>query len=156
METAAAALTVGSALFGAVMAGVYVGFDVIVMPGLRRLPAPAAVRAMQRINRAAVGPGFMVFFFGSAILAVAALVVASIASGPDTFTRLLGNVLIASGLVTTIAINVPRNNAIDALDPDAAGTPERWSSLESGWRFGNRLRGATALAGAVALLLTLA
>lgn len=155
MEVVAELLTLYSALIGAVVAGIYFSFDLMVLPALRRRPAPDAVRTMQEINRAAVTASFMVFFFGSALLAVAAIVTALIVGGPDTIVRVFGNALIAVGFFSTIALNVPRNNAIAALDPDAPDTPARWARLERGWILGNRLRGATAFAGALGLLLSL-
>lgn len=154
---AANGLTAATAVAGAVMAGVYLGFDTIVMPGLRRQPASAAVRSMQAINRAAVRPGFMLWFFGSAVLAVVALVVELLsgAGGAATIVRVLGDALVAVGFLVTVVVNVPRNAAVDGLDPDADATPARWRTLERGWVAGNRVRGLAALAGAVLLAASL-
>ena len=151
-------LTAVTAVAGGVTAGVYIGFDTIVMPGLRQRPAAEAVRAMQAINRSAVRPGFMVWFTGSALVAVATILVLLVSGMSPTMTvvRVAGAALVAAGFVVTAAVNVPRNNAIDALDADAATTADRWRTLERGWVHGNRVRGLAALAGAALLTGSLA
>lgn len=151
---AASALTFGSAFFALVLGGVYLAFDVMVMPALRRRPSAEAIAAMQEINRRALRPGFMLLFFGSALLAVAATVAELLAAdGATSPTRVIGNALVFLAFVLTIAVNVPRNNAIEALDP--AASAGRWPALERVWSIGNRLRLAVALTGAAVLFATL-
>lgn len=156
MDAAADSLTLAAALVGAVLAGVYFAFDVLVMPALRRRPTAEAVLAMQEINRAALRPGFQVIFFGSAVLAAAAAVLEVItANSATTLTRLSGDALILAAFVITVAVNVPRNNAIAALDPHGEVTPGSWRELERGWSTANRLRTIVAFVGAAALVPTL-
>lgn len=75
------ALTLGTALACAVVAGVFFAFSAFVMHGLARLPAAQGLVAMQSINVAAVRPVFMVVLFGTALACAALVVVAVVGWG---------------------------------------------------------------------------
>src|SRR5664279_2298021 len=75
---------------------------------------------------------FLVWGSGSALLLLA---------GGVTF--LVG----AFGL--TAGYHVPRNNALDALDPSRADAVSRWTSYRRGWTRWNHVRGCASLAAAV-------
>jgi uncharacterized membrane protein len=156
MDAASAALTFASAFFALALSGVYLAFDLLVMPALRTRPVAESVAAMQEVNRRALRPAFQVLFFASALLALAAGVTSGIAAeGAVSATRVIGNALVFLGFVITVGVNVPRNNAVAALDAVGPGTAERWRALERGWSAGNRWRFAVSLAGAAMLLSTL-
>ena len=60
-------LTVGCAIGAGLVAGVYFAFSTFVMRGLRGIPAPAGMSAMQSINRAAPNPLFVVALVGTGL-----------------------------------------------------------------------------------------
>lgn len=89
------------------LTGLYYSFAVAVMPGLGRTEDAVYVEAMNGINKAIVNPFFMIIFLGAPAFTIAAAVLLR----PSRW--ILGaaalNVL---ALVTTIAINVPLNDAL--------------------------------------------
>jgi len=127
-------------VLGGVLAGVYAGFAVGVMPGLARASDGTLVETMQRINQAIVNPAFMVVFFGAPLLAVVGAVLRT-----STLT-VVGAVLGVATLVITIAINVPLN---DALDAAPTATPmqlaEARAAFEGAWTQANLVRTVTGL-----------
>ena len=130
----------GAVVLGGVLAGVYVGFAVGVMPGLARASDGTLVETMQRINQAIVNPGFMLVFFGAPLLAVVAAVLRT-----STFT-VVGAVLAVATLVVTVAINVPLNNALDAAPTDTlAQLANARAAFEGAWTRGNLVRSLTGL-----------
>src|SRR4051812_14756365 len=119
-----AVLAVAAPIVGAALGGVYLAFDLAVLPALHRLRVPvgapgapddtadaadaddaAAAEVMRRINAAIVRPSFLAVLFGAPALAVAA---ALVAPGPLSFAAAAAQV---TGLVVTLTVNVPRNRA---------------------------------------------
>jgi uncharacterized membrane protein len=153
MSGAVAALVLAGAVGAACNGGVLFGFSAFVMPALQRLPVAQAVAAMQSINVTAVRAPFMVVFAGTAVLSVAIVVVAVGALGEAYAPWLLGGALLylvgVFGL--TIGFHVPRNDALAALAPDAAGTGDAWRTYVSEWTAANHVRAASGLLAAAAL-----
>lgn len=131
--------------------GVYIAFSTMVMPALNGRTAGEAVSSMQRINVLALRPPFMVLFFGGAVAAAVAGVaqVAAWLSDPPGVLRLTGAVLSLASFGTTLAVNVPLNNAL--ARGTGAGNREVWRAFEGPWTRANTVRGLFALAGAAAL-----
>jgi uncharacterized membrane protein len=109
----------GGALVGAVLAmgvfaGLFYGFAVAVMPGLRGAGDRTFVEAMQRINVAILNGWFFAVFFGAPVLM---LVAAGLHLGPGRRHVLVWIVaalaLYAVVFVVTMAVNVPLNNALE-------------------------------------------
>lgn len=154
-------LAVLSALGSGLCAGVYFAFTTFVMPGLRRLPAPEAIRAMNGVNRAAPASALlMLALFGTGLLCLATAVTGLTADAGTAERALLlaGCLLYLVSLVLTAAYHVPRNNALVAYDPaaHAAGAVDtRWREFLSGWLPWNHVRALTALAGAAAFTASL-
>lgn len=147
-------LTVVTALGSAVVAGVFYGFSVFVMPALARLPAAEGIAAMQAINVSAVTPGFMIGLLGTATLC--AVVLAAGLFGRADGWAIAGALLYLVGtLGVTILANVPRNDMLAALDPTVADAAAVWIRYRSGWTLWNHLRGLAALAAAAALIVSL-
>lgn len=101
-------------------AGVFFLYAVAIMPGLRRVDDRTFVGAFQAIDRAIVSPLFIGgAFFGTLVLSVAAVGLhlgEPGALGWSAAAALLQLVVIA----LTLAVNVPRNDALKAAgDPDA-------------------------------------
>lgn len=136
----------GSALVG----GFYIAFSAVVMPALRRRPAPEAAAAMVFINECAVKPPFMALFFGTA--AACGTVVATAATNPDIQTplKMAGAAAYLAGWALTMAVNVPHNNR---LLRSAPGQPDAaWDRFQQSWIPANHLRAALSVAAAIGLL----
>ncbi|MCX5436632.1 DUF1772 domain-containing protein [Streptomyces sp. NBC_00569] len=150
-------LTVLGALACGVSAGVFIAFSTFVMKGLAALPPAQGIAAMQAINVAAVGPAFMVVFMGAAALcAVLAVVTFVLWPEPGTVELLLGSALQLVGVFgVTVAANVPRNDALAKLDPEAPDSAGAWRAYVSQWLMWNHVRGGASLAAAASFILAL-
>jgi len=148
MSTGMTVATLVVAAGCALVSGVFFAFSSFVMPGLARMPDAQGIRAMQEINRTAVMPAFMALFMGTA-LACLALAVAAVVGGDSTALVVGGCALYVFGsLVLTIAVNVPMNNTVDALDPEAPGSSEAWRGYLRDWTRWNSVRCVASLAAA--------
>ena len=149
-------LVLATALGCGLVAGSLFAFSSFVMKALARVPEPQGIVAMQSINVTAVMPGFMSAFVGSAI-ASAALVVASIFTWDESYAPYLlaGGVCHLVGTFgVTVGYHVPRNNALETIDPTQPGAIEHWRHYVSTWTTANHVRVAAALGAAT--LFTLA
>ena len=138
--------TLGSGL----MAGFFFAFSVCVMKALGRQPPAQGIAAMQSINVVVINPVFMIAFFGTAVACVAVVISAlSTWHRPGSAYLLAGSLfyLIGSFLVT-IVFNVPRNNALAAVDPASAAGATLWASYLTTWTAWNHVRTAAALVAA--------
>jgi uncharacterized membrane protein len=146
-----AVLAVAAPIVGAALGGVYLAFDLAVLPALQRLRVPvgatdaaddaadaAAAEVMRRINTAIVRPSFLAVLFGAPTLAVAA---ALVAPGPFTLAAAAAQV---TGLVVTLAVNVPRNETL-ARDAERGA----WARFAGPWTRAHRVRSAAASVGAL-------
>lgn len=145
---------VGSAAVG----GFYVAFSAVVMPALRCRPARDAVATMVAINERAVGPVFMLLFFGTA--AASAIVAFRGLTGDLSAWSAAGAAAYLAGWATTMAVNVPLNTRLaggaGAAQPSAlraTDADDRWHTYDQAWTAANHVRAVLSLAGAVALLL---
>ena len=147
-------LTFATALGCGLSAGVFFAFSSFVMPGLDHLAPAHSIRAMKSINKLAVTPVFMTALFGTA-LACGVLVVWAVASWGERSAMLVlaGCALFLVGaIVVTMAANVPLNDALMKVDPEAADAATRWSSYLADWTRWNLARAVTAI-GASGLLI---
>jgi uncharacterized membrane protein len=150
-------LVLATALGCGLVAGSLFAFSSFVMKALARVPEPQGIVAMQSINVTAVMPGFMSAFVGSAV-ACAALTVTSIVRWDEPY----GPYLLAGSLCylvgtfgLTLGYHVPRNNALDTIDPTRPGAGEHWRHYVSTWTTGNHVRVAAALGAATLFTLAL-
>jgi uncharacterized membrane protein len=137
MRIVTIAATVGAALNG----GVFFAFSTFVMTALRRLAPHDGLTAMQAINRAAPSPPFMTALFGTAALCVVVAIDAVReldASG--SAERIAAAVAYLVAIVTTVMYHVPRNNALDRLDPKSPSAEASWSSYARDWTRWNHVR----------------
>lgn len=157
-EAIIAAVTATSAVCTGVAGGVYFAFSAMVMPALRSLPASQAVPAMQHINRSAVRLPFMVVFFGCAVASLAALIMelTSAAGAPASTSRIVGAGLALAAFGVTIVRNVPLNNALALIAPDALDMDARWNIFSRAWSLANHGRATAAVAATVILADSLA
>jgi len=107
-------------LLTGLLAGVYYGFAVGVVPGLDRLSDAAFADAMNRMNEAIVNPAFMATFLGAPALCLVAVFV--VRRSGWVIAALMLNV---AGLVVTAAANLPLNDALLA-DNDRAAFEHAW------------------------------
>ena len=150
-------LVFGTALGCGLMAGVFFAFSTFVMPALARLPARQGIAAMQSINVAAITPSFMAALLGTG-LACVILLGGSLPTrpGPGGICVLLGSLLYLAGTVlVTIVFNVPRNDALAAVDAASAEGAALWASYLTSWTAWNHVRAASALGAAALLTLAL-
>jgi uncharacterized membrane protein len=116
------------------------------MPALKRQPAAEGVAAMQRINVLAVTPVFMTALFGTGAACLGLAAWTAVASeGPAKAFVLAGCALYLVGTVgVTIAANVPLNDRLAAVSPDAPARvlSEARDAYEGRWDFWNRVRTA--------------
>lgn len=153
-----------STLFCALVAGFLFAFAVVIMPGIAKLPNREFLRAFQVMDGVIQRgqPLFALVWLG-AVLALAVSVVAEAATGAGAgrlagVDRLLlflaGGAFIFGVQLPTFRVNIPLNNAVQALDLDTADeavcAAER-ERFEGRWNRWNVIR--TGLAVVTALLL---
>ena len=150
-------VTLVSALGCGLMAGVFFAFSTFVMRALARLPPAQGITAMQSINVAVINPWFLLPFLGTAA-ACGLLAVSSLATWqmPGAIYLLGGSLLYVIGTVlVTITFNVPRNNALAAIDPATAEGDRLWADYLASWTAWNHVRTAAALAASASLTIGL-
>ena len=77
-------------------------------------------------------------------------------SGPEAVYLLSGGLVYLIGtILVTMAFNVPRNNALEAADPQSDDGARLWAGYVTSWTVWNHARTAAALAAAVLLTLGL-
>ena len=133
------------------MAGVYFAFSGFIMTALSRIDQASGVAAMNSINTVILRSLFMPLFVGTTLAALILAITAVFRwSAPGSVATLVGGVAYVVGMfVVTMLLNVPLNNALQAVDPasaDAATTRARYlrvvDDVESraDHRFGGGLR----------------
>lgn len=150
-------LTLVAALGSGLIAGVFFAFSAFVMRALQRLPAPQGVAAMQSINVAVLNRSFLAVFVGTA-LACGVLAFLSLLrwDAPGAPLRLTGALAYLVGcFAVTMAFNVPRNDALEAVRPETAEAAALWARYLVEWTRWNTVRTLAALAAAVLFTLTL-
>ena len=123
MDTLQGIFLVAATIALGLMAGVFWLYAHALMPGLRRTDDRTFVGAFQAIDRAIINPQFMLTFFGAlALSGVAALLQVGEDDGSVLPWAAAAFVLYLVTVVLTIAVNVPRNDALKAAgDPDDIG-----------------------------------
>ena len=134
-------------LLCALVAGFLFAFSTVVMPGIRRLDDRSFLQSFQAIDRV-IQDGqllFMLVWVGSVVVLVISAVTGFL------HLRGLNRLLAVSACITclagvqlpTIAINIPLNNRIQALDPGSmsgARLAEERSQFEARWTRWNTIR----------------
>jgi uncharacterized membrane protein len=137
-------LTLFCALGCGLIAGFFYAFSVGLMKALGRLPPTQGIAAMQSINVVVINPWFLSVFLGTAVSCLV-LLFGGIARWriPGAPYLVAGSAFYLLGsFLVTMAFNVPRNNALAALAPNAADAQAQalWTSYLSTWTSWNHVR----------------
>lgn len=128
-------------------AGLFFIFSVCIMTALGRQPGPAGMATMNAINVVIQAPLFFLVFLGTALLALAVLVLAAVHGGPGSALAALGALVFLIGTIgVTVAVNVPMNNRLAAADPAGPEAAALWTRYLIGWTNWNHVRSITSLA----------
>jgi len=155
MDKLISILTFGSALGSGLIAGVFFAFSTFVMKALARLSPAQGIAAMQSINILVINPMFFAAFFGTAAACVL-LAICSVFKWDRSGAGYLlsGSLLYLVGtILVTILFNVPRNDALAAVDPTSSGGARMWVDYVAGWTMWNHVRTMAALAAAAAFII---
>ncbi|WP_426238826.1 DUF1772 domain-containing protein [Pararhizobium sp. DWP1-1-3] len=119
-----------SAVIGAGLnAGLFFIFSVCIMAALARLPAEQGIAAMQAINVVILNPWFLTAFMGTAVLSLVLAAGGFVQGGPARFYLIAGGLLFLGGVIAvTMIVNVPMNNALEALQPGSEEAARLWTS----------------------------
>lgn len=150
-------LTFLTALASGLMGGVFFTFSGFAMKGLAMLPPAQGAAAMQSINVAVLNPLFLSLFCAPAAASVVLILFSLGGVGePDAIFRIIGSVLYLAGtLLVTIVFNVPRNDALAAVDADSASGAARWEQYVPGWTAWNTVRTVASLTAAASFTIAL-
>ncbi|WP_298861614.1 anthrone oxygenase family protein [uncultured Sulfitobacter sp.] len=145
-----------SMLSSAAIFGFFYAWTCSTMWGLDSTDPRVAIEAMQAMNTSVRNAVFAPAFFGTPIL-LAAAAVALWHGGFGRSASLFGFSALTyfgGGLLLTVFINVPMNEALGALNvpDDMAQAGEIWSAYSPTWQFWNQTR---TIASAAAFLLAL-
>lgn len=150
-------LTFVSALGCGLIAGVFFAFSNFVMKALARLPPEQGIAAMQSINVVVLNRWFLGVLLGTAATCLVLVVLSlTIWHTSGAAYLLIGGLLYVVGTVAvTRVFNVPRNDALAAVDAASADGVKVWADYVTTWTAWNHVRTAAALAAAALLTLAL-
>jgi uncharacterized membrane protein len=139
------ALTLGGAtLTTGLVAGVFYAYSVSVDPGLTAQSDASYVATMQEINERIQNPLFFASFIGAVLFLLAALVVhlPRLRSSRFLLISLACLLYIGGGFLLTAFINVPMNNQLATVDPEAPALvlSRAREAYEGPWDFWNGVR----------------
>jgi uncharacterized membrane protein len=154
MPDALLVLTFVTALGAAVAGGVFFAFSNFVMRALGRIPAAEGIRAMQEINVTVINPWFMTALFGTGVACLAVIVVtlAEWESSYGPYLVAAGAVYVVGTVVVTMALNVPRNEALARVEPGGGEGDAVWGRYLVEWTRWNSVRTFASLATTAALM----
>ncbi|HWU11358.1 MAG TPA: anthrone oxygenase family protein [Streptomyces sp.] len=155
MRTLQTATLLASTAGAALMAGLFCAFAYAVMPGLSRTGDREFVRSMRHINRAVINGWFLVPFLLPLPSLVLATVLAAKGHSPGALPWIIAAlVLYGAAFLVTGTLNVPLNDALDKVPPDAASDrlKEARAAFEGRWVRWNTVRAVLHTASFGALL----
>ncbi len=140
-----------TALFSALMAGLFYAFTCSVTVGLKLLPNAEYIAAMQAINKAIQNPLFFICFFGILLLLpFCTYLQFSAPSSTQFWLMLFASIIYFAGVVaTTIFGNIPLNNALEKFGLLNASTDAinlQRSLFEIKWNTLNTIRTISSIA----------
>lgn len=150
-------LTLLALLGCGLVAGIFFAFSTFIMTALGKIPAPQGIAAMQSINIVVINPWFLTALFGTAVVCMALALIAVLgATRSGTGLLLAGSLLYLVGtILVTMVCNVPRNNALAAVEQESAEGEQLWANYLQSWTFWNHVRTLAALVAAALFALAL-
>ena len=145
-----------SGILGAgVLSGLYFIFSFCVMNALNAQAPASAIATMNSINSLIVNPPFILFFMGTPVVCVLLLR----SCFKEGFGTSLDNKLASTGaivlllgeLLLTLAIHIPKNDALAAYSLGSGSDLSTWTAYYTSWTAWNHVRMAASIA-TVALL----
>ena len=99
----------------------------------------------------------MAALFGTALTCIALAVLSAVEwNEPEVYYQLAGSAVYVVGTVlVTMALNVPRNDALAAVDPASVEGAQIWRRFLLEWTLWNHVRTVAALAAAALLTIAL-
>lgn len=151
------ALAILAAVGSGVMGGLFFAYSTSVMGALGRIAPGSGIAAMQAVNVVIQNPVFFVAFFGPALLSIVLAAAALLGwHGGSPLAIYAGAFFYLAGIMAvTIAINVPMNNALMAVDPASAEGAQYWSTYLTNWTAWNHVRTVSGIAACVSFILAL-
>lgn len=148
-------LLFASVIGAALVSGIFFAFSTFVMGALKRLAPSEGISAMQSINIVVINPLFLLAFFGTGAVCVAAAAVALFTqAGAPLAPVLAGTALYVFGcLGVTMAANVPLNDRLASANP--VDSESVWNLYHISWTRWNHIRTAASAAAATAFSLAL-
>lgn len=126
------------------LAGVFFAFSVAVMRGLDTIDAPAAIRAMQSLNRKILNPVFLATFTLASVFAAVtgALLLWLGETWAAVIVFLAAATYVLGAIVPTARINVPLNNSLNTatVPTDPAEAAQLWTDYSTRWTRWNTAR----------------
>ena len=149
--------TVAAAIGCALVAGLLFAFSTSVMPALRQRPAADGIATMQTINTTILNPLFGLVFGGTTVLCLLLAVTAPFTTDDSHATlRGVGSALYVVGVFAeTMVVNVPMNNALDAVDPASDQGASYWPTYLRRWTTWNHARALAGVAASAVLVVSL-
>ncbi|MEU8431961.1 anthrone oxygenase family protein [Streptomyces sp. NPDC029216] len=119
METARFAALIAATITMGLVSGLFYGFSVAVMPGLRASGDRTVVETMQRINVAILNGWFLLGYLGALVFTALALALHLAAGGGrGALVPLIGAfVAYVLAMLVTGRVNIPLNNALAQAGP---------------------------------------
>ncbi|WP_405435150.1 DUF1772 domain-containing protein [Streptomyces avidinii] len=120
METARLASLIAATVTMGLVSGLFYGFSVSVMPGLKRTDDRTVIEVMQHINKAILNGWFVLGYIGAFLFTALALALHIPSDGRDVLPALIAALvcyILSMGL--TNKVNIPLNNALEKAGPVA-------------------------------------
>ena len=141
-------------------AGLFFGWSVSVIPGIRCISDRNYLKTMQSINRAILNPWFFIIFFGSGILLIVSSIEQFRQSVDASFWTLVCATMayLAGTTGITILGNVPLNNMLDSLsiqDLSPDDLKQLRQSFESRWNRFHMIRTVFAVSAFLLLIMAM-
>ena len=117
MDDLSRVLAMAAVLGSGAIGGVFFAFSSFVMRALGRLPAEQGLAAMQSINVTVINPHFLGGFLGTAVISLAAILVAGLRWGESGATLYAtgGALYVVGTFLVTMGRNVPLNTDLEKV-----------------------------------------
>lgn len=150
-------LTLFSTLGAALMAGVFFAFSGFVMKGLGRIPAHEGIAAMQSLNQVVPNSAFGAAFVITPFLCLATMIAAVYQwNGASGGYILAGGIIyLVTNLLVTLVFNIPLNDSLAAIAPNAPESAAFWSYYQDSWNAWNHVRTGGAICSTAAFIFAL-